>query len=301
MALATKVAPVDEVLRSVNRVIGENVPSLAVHLQNRPQPKLFGLNSGFFYFPIASLLEVEPDAHDIARELAVSLAFGHSYFYCLDRMLDDREVDHPLILAAPFILREYTTRLSSLLTGVEHASNLVNDWHLHYYRTYVEAQIYEWEVSGQLPALSRADLDLLGQKSAPVCLPLRVIHARAERTANLPSTEDSFLTYSAGLQLMDDMSDIVADYQNRLSSVPLRLILGDVLQLKEWPTMQEVSSEDIRLLGNNSGVLKVVLSLATDYFESSREKAIAAGQQTLARLSEDKIRSCAAWMESARE
>ncbi|WP_156144113.1 hypothetical protein [Sinomonas humi] len=283
---AQRIAPVDAILQRVHQMLADTCPELVPHILQREPLGLFGLASGFFYYPIALQLELSGGDESGVFELADGLALGHSYFYCLDRILDDGEVDYPMVLAAPIFLQEYLRIMASLLPQHPSPQSTVQEWHAHYYAMYVSAQIYEWTTKRTLPDITISDLNLLHKKSAPVCLPVRVVLEQQNLQERAPQLEDAFLTYSAGLQLVDDLSDVVADFRNGLSSIPLRLMLRQVLGLRVWPESSEVSPDDVRLLAAEPSLRSLILNLAASYFNEASQKAENAGHPTLAHLSQ---------------
>ncbi|MDO1482126.1 MULTISPECIES: hypothetical protein [Rhodococcus] len=277
--MAQTVAPVQAVLSEVNAILEQELPTITDCIASGDKTKLFGLGSGFFHFPVAIFLENSGGDRAGAMELATTLALGHGYFYSLDRLLDDRIVEHPLVLASPIMLSTYLSRL-------ENTSNdrgMIRTWHDEYYKIYVQAQLYEWKLNRTLPPLSNDDLRLLEMKSAPVCLPIRIAASKSHKMDS-DSLEVAFLNYSAGLQLMDDLSDVREDFANGLSSIPIRFALVEAMGYSAWPNEGEISPDDVSFYASKSGVHEQILSLADQFFAVAAEQASNANLGTLKQL-----------------
>ncbi|PBI91054.1 hypothetical protein BKP42_54060 [Rhodococcus erythropolis] len=285
--MAQTAAPVRSVLSEVDAILEQELPAIAGSLSGKNATKLFGLGSGFFYFPVAVFLEDSEGDWVGAMDLATTLALGHGYFYCLDRLLDDQIVDHPLVLASPVMLSTYLKRME----GISKDREIMRHWHDEYYRRYVQAQLYEWKINRTLPPLSDEDIKLLSMKSSPVCLPVRVITSKSG-IMNPELIEQAFLSYSAGLQLMDDLSDIREDFMNGLSSIPIRLVLVNAMGYSNWPDEGEVSSDDISFFASKSGAYEQILSISESFFTVAAEQASNAGLATLEKLANARREIC---------
>ncbi|OZD09951.1 hypothetical protein CH253_13020 [Rhodococcus sp. 06-156-3C] len=204
----------------------------------------------------------------------------------MDRLLDDRFVDHALVLAAPEFLRLYIERLGRTFDSVA-----VQKMHPIYYRQYSVAQVWEWKSNRSLAPITGDDITMLSWKSAPVSLPTHLaLHSMNERSRD--AVLDAFMSYCAGLQLMDDVADMAEDYDNGISSIPVRLTLTRGLGVGAWPLSGELSGAELADAAYRSGSVRTSLILARSFFETAIVGARSVGFRTLLGLAEARESLC---------
>lgn len=282
MRHARELAPIDAVLAQAQACLPMNLKGNLGGAEG--QVGLFGLDSGFFYFPLAHSLEMgSSHTREHVMRLAVAIALGHAHFFALDRMLDDGLQESWRILIAHHTLVEYLTRM----TDVYGSAIDVSQVHLRYFGLYADAQLLESEQKGKLRLASDEEVWNLGNKSAPVCLPLA--GDLAMRGLSYAKTEEAFLAICAGLQLLDDLADMRVDFQNGLSSVPLNLLFREALGATEWPDPVELQPERLALLAEMSGVADACLDIAERLFRAGLDGANEAGSVALQQLAAQRL------------
>lgn len=242
--------------------------------------RVFGLDSGFFYYPLALLsdrLDINtPEGQSFAR----GLAFGHYHYFALDRLLDDQRIMMPAVLLMPLLHERYLSAMQATAPKIDCTQEFCK---LH--ARYVRAQAYEWNERFTMGPPGPRDLEQLSEKSAPVLLAVQAARGCADELM-----DRAFLNYSAGLQLMDDLADVRADAKNGLPSIPLRMVLMNNTR-DEWP----MEGEGIEELHSNlwrSGAANRVLRLAQRYFSMAQRQAIAGTDPYLEGLAARRYQIC---------
>lgn len=242
LAVTRRAVPPADLSASATRTLHEGWPDAFALLDDTSFMRLYGVDSGFFYLPMCLwnyLIKPTPTDPFLFR-LGTSIAIGHAHFAIMDRVIDERSVNPPLIPAAQIMLSTYLDRMDADFGDVID----VRRSHDHFYEQYAVAAIREHRDRFKLRPVVGSDISFLGMKSAPACMPLLAILKLAghdDETANIAVSV--FLDFAGSLQLLDDLSDIESDYRDGLSSVPLNLLFDTALGLTEWPDSTAMSAE----------------------------------------------------------
>jgi len=272
--------------------------SSAVFEQLRGDPvRLYGVDSGFFYLPLAMALFFGDDQPESLLELATTIAVGHGHFAIMDQVLDARTVSLPLIPAAQIMLSCYLSRMDRSYGAVFD----VRAAHDASYLPYAEAALTEHSQRGTLRSQLDADLSQLGAKSAPACMPLRAILTRAGEEDRCDAVESAFLSFADALQLLDDLADLRPDFTDQLSSIPLNLLLFHAMDLRVWPERGEITSADLHALASLSGVDRSCLTIASGILVEAEEKARVAGALPLQQAARARLAATRVKLDRCRE
>ncbi|MGW5188931.1 hypothetical protein ACWEOO_06735 [Kribbella sp. NPDC004138] len=247
--------------------------------------RLYGVDTGFFYFPLSLAAFYGDESQDSLLRLAVSIAVGHGHFALVDRMLDEQVVSPPSLPAAQIMMTTYLARMERDFGDLLD----VRAVHDRFYDDYASAVLIEHAQRRQLRAISSDDLPILGMKSAPACMPLNAILLASGRDDIVDEAEAAFLLFAGSLQLLDDLADLTVDYRDGLSSIPLNLILYHSMGLRGWPS-NDVDEDDLVALSVISGAREACLQMAADRLAEVRRLSEAIGMVPLAQAATRRLR-----------
>jgi hypothetical protein len=279
--------PPDEVSFEAHRLLSSLSPDLTSILpkEKTTSVRLYGVDSGFFYLPLALSEWAGNSNHEQLKDLAVTVAIGHAHFAIMDRVFDEHQIEAPMVALAHTMLVCYLHRMengygSSFDTDLEHC---------RHYQPYALAALHEDRNRFQLRAIETDDLHRLGMKSAPACMPIGAILHAAGMGQKAEDAEAAFLTYSAALQLLDDLADMADDSRNGLSSIPLNLLYVNALGLTTWPQEQAFTVDDLRALSVLSGVRSACLRIAKSLLERTVQAATESGLDPMAEIAQVRL------------
>ncbi|MFB8005214.1 hypothetical protein [Nocardia sp. NPDC056000] len=272
--------------RSAKSVLAAAVPAFQAEIDRLPL-SIFGLNSGFFYLPPA--LASGWAASIPMEEFLVALAVGHVFFAYQDSIVDGGVTSPELCIIAHEALFEYLRRIAvigwpdaSPMSDLSHAL----ESHRRNYLLYSAAISNDLLHRGNLYRYTPPEITNLGWKAAPCNTPFEVVAARAGRQDGIPVLLEAVKHFCAGLQLMDDLSDLAIDHADGNMTMALSHTL---LHLKD-AGLEHRSAEvdDILFAAEVSGVSRVSCQMALRMFAVAKELADQVEATPLAEL-------CDAW------
>jgi hypothetical protein len=279
--------PPEKVALDAHQLLAKLSPDLASILpaDETTSVRLYGVDSGFFYLPIALSEWAGASDGDQQHELAISIAIGHAHFAIMDRVFDDQQIEAPKIALAHNMLVCYLHRMRN---DYSFAFNTDLE-HCRHYEPYALAAIQEDQMRFKFRTIDAGDLRRLGMKSAPACMPLGAILHAAGMSRKAESARSSFLMYSSALQLLDDLADMADDSKNGLSSIPLNLLYVNSLRLHTWPDENEFTADDLRALSVLSGVRNACLTMAKTLLERTVRIAVEADLDPMSEIAQARL------------
>ncbi|MFC9659349.1 hypothetical protein ACFVJ5_03835 [Nocardia sp. NPDC127606] len=272
--------------RSAKSVLSTAAPAFRSEIDNLPL-SVFGLNSGFFYLPAA--LALEWAAPVPIEDFLVALAVGHVFFAFQDSIVDGGAASPELCVIAHDALFEYLPRIAAI--GWPSASPAVGsahaiESHRRNYLLYSAAIANDLRHRSVLNRYTSLEIANLGWKAAPCNTPFEVVAARSGRQESVPDLLEAVKYFCAGLQLMDDLSDLAVDHADGNMTMALSHTL---LHLKDAGLEhRSADADDILFAAEMSGVSLVSCQMALRMFSVAKEFADRVEATPLAEL-------CDAW------
>lgn len=272
--------------RSAKSVLSTAAPAFQAEIDKLPL-SVFGLNSGFFYLPAA--LASEWAAPIPTEDFLVTLAVGHVFFAFQDSIVDGGTASPELCMIAHDALFEYLQRIGaigwpSVSPAVELAQAIES--HRRNYLLYSAAIANDLRHRNVLNRYTSPEIASLGWKAAPCNTPFEVVAARSGRPECVPNLLEAVKYFCAGLQLMDDLSDLAVDHADGNMTMALSHTL---LHLKDAGLEHRSADvDDILFAAEMSGISRVSCQLAHRMFSVAKEFADRVEATPLAEL-------CDAW------
>ncbi|MFD9217699.1 hypothetical protein ACIOWI_03950 [Streptomyces sp. NPDC087659] len=216
---ARTAVPWETVVERVRSEIVRAVPSLDTAVRELPR-KAFGLESGFFYMPLAQAMAWGEQETGWLAEVATVFGLGHLYYVLHDQLVDCGGLSPGRAVLLDTSLSLYLTCGARLGTGGEHflQSHGVGA------AAYGEALLRDIAHNEQ-PGSGYAAEDVyrLGEKAAPGILALVVVARRCGRDVQLGDLSRGVTDMCSGLQLLDDLQDLREDWAHHHVTFPVSL------------------------------------------------------------------------------
>ncbi|MFA7763490.1 hypothetical protein [Streptomyces sp. NRRL S-448] len=219
---ARSAVPWETVVERVRIEIIRTVPSLDATVRELPR-KAFGLDSGFFYMPLAQAMEWGETDGSWLEEVATVFGLGHLYYVLHDQLVDRGRLSPRQAVLMDTALGLYMTCGARLGTGSAHF--LLS--HGAGSAAYAEALLRDIAHNEQPEhGYSADDVFRLGEKAAPGLLALVVAASRCRRTASITDLSRAVTDLCSGLQLLDDLQDLREDWHHHNVTFPASLAIG---------------------------------------------------------------------------
>jgi len=206
-ALATRVTP-ERLRRGALELLGSRAPGLAATLADA-DIRLFGVSSGFFFYPLVQWTEWEEIAPDVIERFGVALALGHMHYAIQDAHIDAGGAPPEWELASEAVLLLYLRELSAT-TGVGIDQTL--ELHLAYFEPYADAHLNDVAKRRSWEPYTEVEVCKLAHKSAPIGAVIRVLAAASKQSVDRANAAvDALFDFCCGLQLVDDLLDLPED------------------------------------------------------------------------------------------
>ncbi|NUK49972.1 hypothetical protein HRW14_06620 [Streptomyces lunaelactis] len=216
---ARSAVPWETVVERVCTEVVQAVPSLETTVRELPR-KVFGLDSGFFYMPIAQAMEWGEKHADWLEEVAATFGLGHLYYVLHDQLVDRGRLAPRQAVLMDTALALYLRCGAQLGTGSEHFLLC----HGTGTAVYAEALLRDIAHNEQPEQGYRADdVFRLGEKAAPGILALVVVAKRCRRTTDTTDLSRAVIDLCSGLQLLDDLQDLREDWSHGNVTFPASL------------------------------------------------------------------------------
>lgn len=276
--------------RSAKNVLSKAAPAFEVEIDKLPL-SVFGLNSGFFYLPAA--LALEWAAPIPMKDFLVTLAVGHVFFAFQDSIVDGGAAPSELCMVAHDALLEYLQRIGAIgWPSTSPAAELVHaiESHRRNYLLYSATIANDLRHRRGLNRYTSLEIANLGWKAAPCNTPFEVVAARSGRQEHIPHLLDAVKHFCAGLQLMDDLSDLAVDHADGNMTMALSHTL---LHMKDAGLEHRSANVgDILFAAEMTGVSRASCQMALRMFAVAKEIADGVEAIPLAEL-------CDAWTRRA--
>ncbi|WP_330289985.1 hypothetical protein [Streptomyces sp. NBC_00576] len=216
---ARSAVPWETVVARIHHEITHAVPALDTTVRELPR-KVFGLDSGFFYMPLAQAMHWGEEDGGWLENVATVFGLGHLYYVLHDQLVDQGRLSPRQAVLMDAALTLYLTRGARLGAGAERF--LVS--HAAGAATYAEALLRDI-AHNERPEddYSPDDVFRLGEKAAPGILALVVVAARCGRSRHLAELPQAVTDLCSGLQLLDDLQDLREDWEHRNVTFPVSL------------------------------------------------------------------------------
>ncbi|MGA5205533.1 hypothetical protein [Streptomyces variegatus] len=216
---ARSAVPWETVVACIRHEITHAVPALDTTVRELPR-KVFGLDSGFFYMPLAQAMQWGEKDGAWLEEVATVFGLGHLYYVLHDQLVDRGGLSPRQAVLMDAALALYLTRGARLGAGTErfllsHAAGAA---------AYAEALLRDI-AHNERPGdrYGPEDVFRLGEKAAPGILALVVVAARCGRSHHLAVLPQAVTDLCSGLQLLDDLQDLREDWKHRNVTFPVSL------------------------------------------------------------------------------
>lgn len=242
---------------------------------------MFGVRSGFFYLPAAVGLEWGSVSPKDVGELLTTIGLGHAYFAAQDAIVDDGTAPPEVVLLSHGCFVAYLRRLLDLASPQLDGDSVL-ELHQSHYSDYVAALSVELDHRKALRPFTNDDVRQLGFKASPGNVVLEVVGAlgRIPR-ARTESLCDAVMILCAGMQLVDDLNDLVGDRRRGIDTYPAAQLRHEVLEPLACPSPAD---EMLFPLAAASGVATETVELARELFRSAASLAAEAGSAVTAAL-----------------
>jgi hypothetical protein len=263
--------PWSSVQQSAKSVLAAAVPAFHDEIDELPL-SVFGLNSGFFYLPAA--LASDWVAPVPMEDFLVALAVGHVFFAFQDSVVDGGAAPPELCLIAHDALFEYLRRIAAIgWPGTSPAAELTHaiESHRRNYRLYSAAIANDLRHRKVWERYTSSEIANLGWKAAPCNTPFEVVAARSGRQEQVPELLEAVKHFCAGLQLMDDLSDLAVDHADGNMTMALSHTL---LHLREAGLEhRRADVDDVLFAAEMTGVSRASCRMAVRMFAVAKELA----------------------------
>jgi hypothetical protein len=280
--------PWEEVARLARDGLARRLPDLEGFIESAPAA-VFGLESGFFYLPAVQAWEWGSSDSEWITRLLVLLATGHVHYVAQDLQIDTGRCPPELTLLSDTALLEYLDLLDALAPQGEHRG--YRREHDRHYASYVRALRMEIDHRHSLRAFTAEEIEILGDKAAPGNTVLSLICDTTGRSDRISALTSAVASLCTGLQIIDDLNDLVADYADRNFTMPLTATLlasyGDAIDFQ--------AVEPDLLVGDAAieGVTEACIAIATSFFSRARRQSVAIDAGAVVALCDMWLARCA--------
>ncbi|MFF4248740.1 hypothetical protein ACFYY2_30315 [Streptomyces sp. NPDC001822] len=271
---ARSAVPWETVVHRVHAEIAGSVPALGTTARSLPR-KAFGLESGFFYLPLAQAMDWGERDEGWLLDVATVFGLGHLYYVLHDQLVDRGGLPPRHAVLMDTALGLYLDRGARLGTGSGHFLAA----HTACAATYADALLRDITHS-ERPGedYTADDVFRLGDKAAPGILALLVVALRCHRPAHLDDLSRSVTELCSGLQLLDDLQDLREDWDQHNVTFPVSLAFRAMRRSDpETPLFTSHSADDALDALYLSGGAAAVLRLALRCLERARVPASRTG------------------------
>ncbi|MDX3854751.1 hypothetical protein [Streptomyces sp. AK02-01A] len=257
---ARATVPWQQVVDQVRDNITRMEPALESVVAQLPRAA-FGVESGFFYMPIAQALEWGERDREWLDRVATVFGLGHLYYVLHDRLVDVGALSPRSAVLMDTALACYLRTGSELGTGAD-----------AFVRAHqAEASVYAGAllrdiVHNERPELPYAAEEVfrLGEKAAPGNLALLVVATRCRRADQVPGLSSAVTVMCSALQLLDDLQDLRDDWAEHNVTFPVSLGLAALPRPdRDLAPFDEFTAEDVLnalyLSGGAAGTLRIAL------------------------------------------
>lgn len=263
-------------------------PSLSI-IAGEMDLRVFGVQSGFFYYPLAQWVEWGSPSEEELESLGTALALGHIHYALQDDVIDEGRATCGSELLSEVALLMYLDALAAI---VDEPMHKLTRRHLSYFALYCDAQLVDQEHRRTRRRYDSHEICRLGHKSAPIALVLESIATRCSSDAGSASV-DGLFDLCCGLQLVDDYADICHDLMTN-QATPVSTELSSRTQLSPDSLKRIINTPsgelDVSVLSLLSGVSEGTLSLAVRYFDRAMHSSEHARLSTLSDIARQRSR-----------
>lgn len=276
---ARRVVRIEGLQSSVRSALRRTAPALGDFVDGLP-PKMFGVESGFFHLPIAQAIGWGLPADDWLHELGVAVGLGSVHYAAQDHAIDTGHARAEPILLAEIAQTLYARSLGSLWPDPRCA-----EYHDLYVARYAEAVVGEQRHRRFVVPYTGAEIYQLADKAAPLTMGFPLLIARARRDwARLPEIELALRLLCVGLQVLDDIADLMEDLNSGYVSLPATMTLLGGMGVEPGPLPSGLDFESVEGRMYGDGVASALYRLAANALERSAEVADEAGTAAIAGL-----------------
>lgn len=283
-----KAHPWESVAASVRDRLALEVPELSGFIASL-NTAVFGLESGFFYLPVAQASAWGINDSEWLEELLLLLAIGHVHFASQDMIVDEGGCPAELCLLSDVCLLMYLDGLA------DHApsSDPLRYRRLHdvYYGWYLRALTSELTHRRQLAPFAPNEIINLGLKAAPGNTIVHLIADRADRSIAADGAVRAVMQLCTGLQLLDDLNDLEVDARDGNYTMPLTSTL---LAAGLGPTSEVTELEELIVHAATAGVASASIDISQHFFDLAAQNAAKAGADVIADMAQTWHRRAAA-------
>ena len=284
--VAKAVVPWQSVVQSLTDSLGRVAPELGQIIGSLPRTA-FGLESGFFYLPIAQAQAWQVGTSQFLHRLGTTFGLGHLYYVLHDRLLDLGALSPCEAILQDAVLTEYLFAATEL--GIE--AGQVLSVHRDATALYSQSLIRDIELRRAPRMLTATETFGLGDKAAPASMALFAIANASNRIGRMPDLRISLRWLCTGLQLLDDLEDIVDDVQRGHCTLPVALSVRTLGIPRPW-NLLALDPEYVTDACYIGGGARATLRLSIIALQRAIEHAMRAKAFTIASL-------CTVWSELA--
>lgn len=249
---ARKLVPWEQVRAGVEYELEGVDPGLATLAASLPKAA-FGVQSGFFYLPVAQAVAWgEPDIEWLLR-MAVTFGLGHLYYVLHDRVVDTGHLPARLAVLMDAALVRFIGTGTRL--GVGEREFL--DTHQQAAGAYARALQRDITHRESRRPYTASDVFLLGEKAAPAVLSMLVVTTRCHRHAQMPALSSALTWMCSALQLLDDLGDLRDDFEQGNITFPIMLGVGALDQSGRGLADVEAVLDALYLSGGGTAALRL--------------------------------------------
>jgi hypothetical protein len=276
---ARRVVRIEGIQSSVQRALRRAAPALGDFVDALP-PKMFGVESGFFHLPIAQALDWSLPVDDWLRELGVATALGSVHYAAQDHAIDTGHAGAEPMLLAEVAQTLYARSLRSLWPDPR-----CEEYHDQYVARYAEAVVQEQRHRRFVVSFTGAEVYQLADKAAPLTMGFPLLIARGRRDwTRLSEIELALRLLCVGLQVLDDIADLMEDLSSGYVSLPATMTLLVSMGGEPGPLRSGLDLESVEGRMYGGGVASALYGLAANALERGAAVADDAGAAAIAGL-----------------
>lgn len=217
-------------------------------------PGPLGLESGFFFLPVAQLIEWGIDDESVSTSLLELVYYTHLVYRTEDDAIDAGEVEPIRVLKAG-VSRHRANEIVCSLVG---ADAVVDTFRMQRtaYERYAKAVLLEIQhkADPERRILAKEVLTL-GDRAAPLVAVALTVCYLADRRRALDSLVEGVLRLCTALQLVDDLQDVVKDLIDGNPTWPAKSLRAAYANVDTWSAPQIHGA--VEALGLRRSALKI--------------------------------------------
>ncbi|SOX51427.1 hypothetical protein MAAFP003_87 [Mycobacterium ahvazicum] len=236
---------------------------------------VYGLKSGFFYFPILQAREWGLAEQSVLEHICVALALGHFHYSWQDKLIDEAISDPIMCLCAS----EALMASIDLVCDIDpHNTRDYRRMNSEYYARYTAAVLRDLAHRVTPHSYTADELLTLGEKAAPGGTVIRLIGSLTGHEGESDAVVEALILFCAGLQLVDDLGDAAIDAADGNLSWPV------TSAIQAYPDLDRTNAEQVDAAVVGSGAEVACLRLATSVFTKVQCRADAISSRALCDL-----------------